>query len=69
MIKQIEETYFKKEEKSLYINISEKINLVGIVKYAKKANRKKLTLKIYILAVSSQAKEFYQYKVGLKWSD
>lgn len=45
MVEQIEEIYSNKEEKSLYINNIEKIDLVDIVKYVKKTNRKKMDFK------------------------
>lgn len=34
--------YFNKEEKGLYINNIERMDLVGIAEYAKKTNRKKV---------------------------
>lgn len=40
---------------------------VGIVKYIKRANKKKWILKVYAAPAPGQDQKFNQFKVDLKW--
>lgn len=45
MADQIKQTYSNKEEKSLYTNNVKRIDLIGTIKYVKKANKEKVNSK------------------------